>query len=161
MAKFKAEITSELRKELETFLEDQDMTKADFLRLAIRAKDYLVASESDIASSVVDDDDIDDERAAIKEEVEALVRRTAARKAARRSASRRAEPLRSSSLDKIIETNRKLYDRFLTQAEMRGLNQKEYAEKLGFSLKQIQRIKVEKAISFVPKLKAALDKDDE
>ena len=44
MPHFKAEVTSEMKKELEKFLEKFDLTKAEFLRLAINYKEQMLLS---------------------------------------------------------------------------------------------------------------------
>ncbi|MBF0288497.1 MAG: hypothetical protein HQM14_11830 [SAR324 cluster bacterium] len=64
-----------------------------------------------------------------------------------------------STVNTILEINEKLYHRFEVQADENNMSLAKYAKKLGLTLKEIKRIKTEKCIQFVPKLKAALLED--
>ncbi len=127
MAKFKAEIDDNLKEQLDTLLESNNLTKDDFLKLAIHSGNLIVRKKSALNK-------------------------------AKRAQNRRKPP---NTLDTILETNQKLYQVFVSQAEEHKMSLAKYARKLGFALKEVEKIKTDKCILFVPRLKAALLEDKE
>jgi hypothetical protein len=176
MPKFKAEITKDLQQDLNVFLDNLEMTRAEFLKLAIKAREYLVSNTSQLGAvgpNLLDA--AQTKLAPLKEEAErriedlkslrkstnaAVSKKSAKASGASKSVVKSAAKAKASaegSFDKILSTNQKVFERFVDQAKASGMTYKAYAESLGFKIHQVQRIKSEKAISFVPKLKAALD----
>ncbi|MBF0280293.1 MAG: hypothetical protein HQM13_21020 [SAR324 cluster bacterium] len=198
MAKFKAELSADLLKELNSFLKEEGLTGTAFLKLAIQAKKKLI-SHGSRSKSVSKTNKKKSAGTSVTKKTSPAKKTAAERKSDRvkkpsttgkagslaQSASKKAAPLEnavvkktaaaekkgfvrknevipstttiSSTQKKILETNRKLYDRFVEQAGKKRMGLQAYAKKIGLDLKEIERIRTEKAIRFVPKLKDALE----
>lgn len=207
MAKFKADIPKSCRKELESFLEPIKMTPAEFLQLAIRAKEFLVSnsilqqahrnamseeiktlpkkrkvahkkvslSRLPFSSALPTPENYHPSVTNKSQEPESQTAKKSAKpkmKANSKSGTTKAgEKAKASKVGKTSSSksvqasfsaedfqryNRKLYDKFATYARSQDITYKECASQLGFSLRQLQRIRFYRSPKVVSKLEDAL-----
>lgn len=165
--KFKAEVPEELRKELNDFLKNLEMTKSEFLKLAIRAKEHLVinAQQWGMAAPTLLDK-FEKRFGNLASPVSKISRKKAGEKKSSQTEKTDADKSNSNkdtaspADEAALASNRALFKQFARIAEKQGKSYTEFAKELGFNIKQVQRIKSEKCPNFIPKLTKALNAFD-
>lgn len=167
MARFQAEIPNNIYKNVVDYLDEINMTKVDFIKLAIKAKEQLAPKSANKSGGKAKPKKAEPKKKAVAKKVEpkkkavakkAVPKKKAPAKKKTESVKKSGKPAAANSMGKIIETNIKLYNRFADQARSKKVSLQTYAKRLGLDLKKVEKVRRDKSIAFIPKLKEALDR---